>query len=488
MKTLLLATFLALGQVAYTQDTAVSLTLRECIERALRNNLDISIERVNPQIQSANILGAYGDFDPHLQLQLNRTDQQLPLFQVQTNSAATQTKQTIYNPSLTGKLPTGTGYDIAYNTTRQLTSPGFDIQYRAVGTVSLTQPLLRNFGLGPNLANLRIARKNKQIAFYTLVAKVTDTINQVHTAYFDLIFAIQNLKVQQESLELAKALLAENKKRLEVGMMSPLDVTQAESGVATQEEAVIEAEQQIKTQANLLRRLIASDVEPLRQSRLVPVDTPSVEPVIVDTDQSIKLGLQNRPEYLQQKQQIESNQIQLRFDRNQLFPQIDLQASYGQAGLGGSYENAFDSTSEGNFPQWLIGVVVDIPLGDLKARGSYRASKLKVQQAILQLKNTEQSIIVDVDNTATQVLTNLKRIEATGAARRLAEETLNAERKKLQAGTSTSYNVLLHQRDLTDARSKEIRAIADYNESLANFHRAEGTLLQKNNISVKADP
>jgi outer membrane protein TolC len=479
---------IAIAQIARAQEEAVSLTLRECIERALENNLDISIERINPQIQSANVLGAYGDFDPHLQLNVSRTHSETPLFVVQTNSAATETRATFVSPGLIGKLPTGTSYDFSYDATRQLTSPQFINQYRGVGSITLTQPLMRNLGFGANLKTLRIAKKNKQIAHYTLVTKITDTVNQVHKAYYDLIFVIENLKVQEESLDLAKALLAENKKRLEVGMMSPLDVTQAESGVASQEEAVIQAQQDIRTQANLLRRLISSDVTPLRHARLVPVDTPVVDPVSVNVDQSIKLSLSNRPEYLQQKQQIELNQIQLRFDRNQLFPQVDLKASYGQAGLGSTFEQAFDSAAGGtDFPQWTIGLVVDIPLGDFQARGNYRSSKLKIQQSILQLKNTEQSIIVDVDNAAALVQTNLKRIDATGAARRLAEETLNAERKKLQAGTSTSYTVLQHQRDLTDARSKEIRAIADYNESLADLYRAEGTLLQKNSVVVKPD-
>ena len=479
----------AVAQVACAQtEETISLTLRECIERALANNLDISVERINPKIESGAILSAQGDFDPSLSLDMRYREVQTPLFSVQTNSAANTTRNTFLTPGLTGKLPTGTSYDFSYNGTEQQTSPDLNDEHRAAWTVGLTQPLLRDFGLGPNLANLRIARKNKQIAIYTLVAKVTDTIREVHNAYYDLIFAIENLKVQKESLELANALLAENKKRLEVGMMSPLDVTQAESGVASQEEAVIQAQQDIRVQSNRLRRLISSNVAPLRQTRIVPVDTPSVEPVHVHVEQSIQRGIGNRPEYQLQKQAIERENIQLRFDRNQLFPQVDVTGSYGQSGLaswrGGALDSAF-TTSE--FPEWTVGVVVEIPLGNLTARGNYRASKLRAQQAVLQLKSIEQDIIVEVDNAAAQVQTNLKRIEATGAARRLAEETLNAERKRLEAGTSTSYTVLQHQRDLTDARSKEIRAIADYNESLATLYRAEGTLLEKNHVTVKED-
>lgn len=488
MKSWLVLFFFAVAQITQAQESAVSLSLRECIERALQNNLDISIERINPKIEDASVLAAYGDFDPHLSLNVLHSNIETPLFVVQTNNAASQTISTTITPRLSGKLPIGTQYGFAYNSAEQQTSPSFEDQYKAVGSISVTQPMLRNFGLGPNLASLRIARKNTQVAYYTLVTKMTDTVNQVHKSYFDLIFSIENVKVQQESLELAKALLAENRKRLEVGMMSPIDVTQAESGVASQEEALIQAQQDIRNQANILRRLISSDVAPLLATRIIPVDTPTVEPVKVNVDESIKIGLQQRPEYLQQRHQIEANQIQLRFDRNQLFPQIDVTGSYGRAGLTKTFAGAFDqaASSQGS-PQWTVGVVVDIPLGDLQARGNYRSSKLKVGQSILQLKNTEQNIIVDVDNTAAQVLTNLKRIDATAAARRLAEETLNAERKKLQAGTSTSYTVLQHQRDRTDARSKEIRAIADYNKSLADFYRAQGTLLQKDNIDVKPD-
>jgi outer membrane protein TolC len=477
----------ALTQIAHAaQEEAISLTLRECIERALANNLDVAIERVNPKIEDANILGTYGDFDPSLQLNANWTEVQTPLFVVQTNSAANETRNSIFTPSLTGKLPTGTEYDFSYNGTLQETSPKFENQHRSVWTVGLTQPLLKNFGLGVNLANLHIARKNKNIAYEGFVTKVADTINEVYKAYYDLVFAIEDLKVQEDTLELTRALLAENQKRLEVGMMSPIDVTQAESGVAAQEVAVIEAKQTIKTQTLLLLRLISSDVASQRQTRIIPVDTPSVEPVTVNVDESVARGIQNRPEYLQQKQVIEKNRIQLRFDHNQLFPQLDVTGTYGQSGLSGTRGDALDTAfTSSEFPQWFVGVVVEFPLGNASARGAYRAAKLRLEQAILQLKRIEQTIILQVDNAAAQVQTNLKRVEATGISRRLAEETLNAERKKLEAGTSTSYTVLQHQRDLREARSREMRAIADYNQSLAELWRSEGTLLPKNNVTVR---
>lgn len=491
MKTWLVALLVAATPLGWAQEEAVSLSLRECIEMALRNNLNLSVERINPKIEDANVLGAYGDFDPHLSLRLNRQNRETPLFNEEVaGNRSSETRNTIFAPSLTGSLPTGTEYDFAYNNTRQLSSPDFDHQHRATGTITLRQPLLRNFGPGPNLAKLRISRKNKEIARHALEMRVMDTVNEVHKAYYDLTFAILNLQVQEDTLELAKVLLAENKKRLEVGLMSPLDVTQARAGVAAQEQAVIEARQEVRNQANRLRRLISSDVAAWRQKRIVPVDTPSVAPVPVDVNQSIARGLKNRPEYLQQKKQIEANHIQLCFDRNQLFPQLDVEASYGQSGLGTSFGSAFDSVRKDgdDFPTWLIGIVVDIPLGNLQARGSYRASKLRLQQAILQLKDIEQDIIVEIDNAAAQVETDLKRIEASSASRRLAEETLNAEQKKLQAGTSTSYTVLQHQRDLREARTREIRAIADYNVSLADLYRAEGTLLKQYTIEMEEEP
>lgn len=472
------------------QETSVSLTLRECIELALRNNIDISVERINPLIEEGDILAAYGDFDPRLTLALRHQNRETPLFEEEiAGNRASESRATTFSPSLLGKLPTGTEYDFSYDSTRQLTSPDFDHEHRATGAISLAQPLLRNFGFAANLATLRIAKKNRQIARYTLLTRITETVNEVHKAYYDLKFAMANLQVQEESLEIAKALLAENKKRLEVGLMSPLDVTQAESGVASQEETLIQAQQEIKTQSNRLRRLIASDVAHSRSLRPIPVDKPIMEPVEVVVDESITRALQNRPEYLQQKKQIEADRVQLSYDFNQLFPQINVEASYGQSGLGTSFESAFDSVHEDGdrFPTWLVGVVVDIPLGNAAARGRHRASRLRVQQSILELKGIEQDIIIEVDNAAAQVETNLKRIEATRAARRLAEETLNAEQKKLEAGTTTSYTVLQQQRDLTDARTKEIRAIADYNLSLAELYRVEGTLLAKYDITLKED-
>jgi outer membrane protein TolC len=186
--------------------------------------------------------------------------------------------------------------------------------------------------------------------------------------------------------------------------------------------------------------------------------------------------------------EVDRQGILVQYNRNQLWPQIDLQGSYGYNGIGRSFGDFTDSVGTGDAPQWNVGVVVTIPIGNRQARANYQSARLGKEQALLTLKRLEQDIIVAVDNAVGRVETNVKRLEATAAARRLAEESLRAEEEKLRAGTSTSFLVLQAQSQLAAARSTEIRAKADYNESLVELARSEGTTLLKHNIHVDENP
>lgn len=471
----------ALAQTNVTK----ALTIHECIERAMANNLDIQIERINPTIQSWGVVREQGAFEPSLAGQATYSDATTPLDPVQATALGLGTldNQTLhFSTGLIGKLPTGTQYNLNAFDDRSSGTLSSNFVFTGTAGISLTQPLLRNFGLDPNTANLRIARKNKTIAAEQFELQAINTISDVQNAYYELVFAVENHKATIEDLNRAKALLADTRKRVEVGVMSPLDVTQAEAGVAEREVAVITSERAIRDGENALKRLISQDVSEFRGMALLPVDYPLVEMVETDVAGSTRTALEMRPDFLRAKQELEKQGIVVKFNRNQLWPQVDLQGSYGLNGRGGTFGSLADNVGTTENPQWAVGVVLTIPLGNRVARANYQTALLQEQQAVINLKRLEQNIVVGVDNIVGAVQTNLKRVDATHVASRLARESLKAEETKLRAGTSTSFLVLQAQSDLAAALSAEIRARADYSRSLVELAREEGTTLRKHNI------
>jgi len=304
----------------------------------------------------------------------------------------------------------------------------------------------------------------------------------VATAYYELVYAIENHQAAVENRELARELLDQNRIQEKVGTMSPLDVIQAEAGVAESEQAVITTARAIKDNQNTLKRLICQQVSEFGSATLVPVDYPPVEMVALDVAESTRRALQIRPDYQSAYHALQSQNITVQFDRNQLWPQLNLQGSYAANGFGTAFADYAQNTAGGSSPTWTVGVVVSLPLGNRQARANYHIAKLDADQLLLSLKSLEQNIVVAVDDAVGHVETNLKSVEAARAATRLAQESLDAEKKKLLAGTSTTFLVLQAQTQLETARVAQIRAEADYHESLVALDVAEGTILAKNNI------
>ena len=456
-----------------------SLTLRACIERALADNLEIHFERINPGIANWGIVQQQGVFDPAFVAELGYSDVSKPF----SDGTTSRTRQLNPSVGLAGVLPMGTGYGLSVNDTRASGTDINDRLYTGAATLTLSQPLLKNFGLDPNLAQIRVARKLRDITIQKFAFLVINKISSVSQAYYELVFAIEDYKAKFEDLTLAKQLLNENRKRVQVGVMSPLDVTQAEAGAAEREEAVIVAERTIKDNENTLKRLISSDVRAFQGISFVPTDLPLVEMIEADVTRSVRAALDLRPDYRAARYEIDRQHILVQYNRNQLWPEVDLLGSYGANGLSFSGFHDLTARQLGNDnPAWGVGISVSFPLGNRKARANYNIARLDREQALLTLKQLEQDIVVAVDNAVGHLQTNLKRVDATRVASRLARESLAAEETKLRAGASTSFLVLQAQSQLATARSAEIRAQIDYTESLFELARVEGSTLQKNNI------
>jgi outer membrane protein TolC len=477
--------FLLALATAQAGDTNIlkSLTLDECIARALAHNLDVQIQRLNPHIQSWGVVAAQGVYDPTLSGAFNYTDSSIPL----RPDGSARDKQLESQVGLGGKFASGATYGLTASDTRFTPVIGSNFVYTGTAALSVSQPLLKNFGFDVNSATIRIARKSRDIAIQNFLQQVINTISAVENAYYELVFAIEDFKAKRDDRALAQQLLDEDRKRLQTGTISPLDVTQAEAGVAERQRALIVAERTIKDNENALKLLISQDVSEFAGTSVVPADPVALEIIATDVAGSVRTALQSRPDYRAAQNTVEQQNILIKFNRNQLWPEVDVKASYGYNTGGDNFNDSINNYGTGRNPVWAAGVTLSFPLGDRASRAGYHSAKLQAEQLLLQLKRLEQQIIVEVDNAVGHVQSNWKGVEAAREATRLANESYKAEKTKLLTGSSTTFLVLQAASQLADARSAQIRAEADYNESLVTLAQTEGTTLQRHHVQLNEE-
>jgi len=470
-----------------------SLSLDECIQTALEQNLDVQIERYNPRLSLYNLNAAYAGYDPVFSVS-GQHDYSL------SGGGRDPATQLISPPSISdvdsfrssisgGLLPWGTRYDVSGNIAENYgTAPSgpFDNTRGAVST-TLSQPLLKNFWIDATRLNISVAKNRVNYSEQVLRKRIMDTILLVERAYYDLMAARENVKVQEQGLQLADRLLAENKRRVEVGALAPLDEKQAASQVAARRADLQTAQQQLSLAQNTLKSLISANYKELHDTAIDPTEKLSTPVQSFNLQDSWGKGMTQRPELLQAKLDLERQGVQLRYDKNQLLPQLDLFGTYGHSAGGTAVEfsDGFEQLREGSQPFHTFGARLAIPLSNVGARNAYKASKVALEQILLGLKRMEQIIIVEIDNAVIAARTSYERIGSTKESRLYSEAALDAEQKKLENGKSTSFVVLQLQRDLIAARSAEISALADYYKALADLSHSEGTTLERRSVDVK---
>jgi outer membrane protein TolC len=473
------------------------ISLGDAIQMALQSNLDIQVSRFDPRISEFAVSVAYSVYEPDFRFGYTHSNKKIAGGVDPIDGHAIPSQILIvddYSPSVgsgvAGYAPSGLTYNLSGDVNRtESTFPGVfggNNEYGSSLTLNLRQPLLRGLLIDDARATIQISRVNLRLSQEQLRQTIMDTLVKVEQAYYNLIFSRENVKVQATALELASQLLRENKKRVEVGALAPLDEKQSEAEVAATRAALIEAERALSEQQNVLKGLITDKYSEWNAVNLEPADSLLAVPVVSDVQESWKRGLTERPDLMQLKYVLERSGITLKLRKNQLWPELDLVGSYGHSErsfLG--YDHAIGDLPQGRNPSYSYGAVLDIPLGNRAARARYKSAKADQEQSLLSYKRLEQEIMVQIDDTVKLIRSSFERVEATRAARVFAEEYLAAEQKKLENGKSTSFLVLQAQRDLTTRRSEEIRALADYNNGLAQLAWREGTTLERHNILLK---
>lgn len=496
----LIAGLMLLGTLSGRAESAPrALSLNDCVSLALSNNLDLRVERYQPEIALYDLRAAQAGFEPLFDVggEHGHSEEGDRLLEGGFIIPGSESDNNSFSGGLNGLLPwTGTRYDLSatardsygnsffLDTNNMVVASPFE-SARATAAITVTQPLLKNFWIDSTRLRIAVAKNRLQYSQYGFQQRVIDTINTVEQNYYDLKFANETVLVQEKALELAQRLLDENRKRVEVGTLAPLDEKQAESEVSARQADLLSAQRNLAIQENALKRLLSDDFAGWNDIRLELSERLDVTRPVFNLQDSWSRGLSERPDYLQAKLDLERQGIQLKFDRNQLYPQLDVFGTYGYSGNADEFGGAFREISDRDRPFYSFGGRFSIPLGNGAARNNYRASKAVYEQALLLFKRLEQEIMVQIDNAIKLAQASYERVEATRKASEYAAEALAAEQKKLENGKSTSFVVLQLQRDLTTARSEEVRAVAEYNKSLANLSRAEGTTLERRGIDLE---
>ena len=337
-----------------------------------------------------------------------------------------------------------------------------------------------------NRTFIRIAQNNAKVEEHVFSDRVLTVIATVEQTYWEVVFANENLKVAQAALKAAEELLASNRAKAKVGVMSVVDVLQAEAAVASRVEQVLVAEKAIRDQEDQFRRLLNPSEEELRQDlRLVPSDELIKTMELISLQEALDIAIERRPEILQASKNVETSELNTKFAKNQLLPSLGFQGTTGLAGLGKDFGDMTQRNFGGDFYNWGAGLVLSFPIGNRSAVSQYNKRQLEARNAEATLQSVRKQIIVGVREAVRRVQTDFKRIETTRSARIMAEKQLQAERERLNVGLSTTRFVLDFQRDLATAQGNELRAMADYNKSLSNLARQKATTLERYRIELQ---
>jgi len=480
----------------------VTLSLQECLKTALENNLDIAVRRYEPQRSEALLMGQRAIFDPLLTGSGRSTEDQR-LLTFFPGAPLSTDKTHAFTAAFEDPLQFGGRYRLEINANDNLNITDFAAsaeQSRSFETTwkfTFTQPLLRNLGTAANRWQILVATNSLGSSEARFRQTVIDTLAGAENAYWDLNFTLMDLKTKRGSLQLAKDFLDQNRTKVRVGTLAPIEITQAEAGVADREEGVILAEHAVRTAEDALRRIMNVPRDsPVWSTPIQPLDAPPLVESAPDMAQAVATAETHRPDLEEARFQVRSREAELHYRENQRRWGLDFQGSYGALGADGgdpvlngpfNYGNALDDLRERNQDNWSLGLNLSVPIGNRQAIANFTNAEHGLNQARYELLRLEQLARLEVRNAARTVDTNLKRVKAAQVNTRLQREKLDAEQKKFQNGMSTSFQVLQFQTDLASAETRENLAIVDYNKSLVEMERVQGTLLEARRMLIPGD-
>jgi outer membrane protein TolC len=489
----------------YSPPNTRSLALRDCINLALGHNLNLQIQHLKVDVAASAVSGAYGPYDPSFVFSATKHF-------IDDPGDFDPRKFNPYFPSeiskdelkseLTGKVPFGFSYDFGGSVWRNAAVTDFRSNpedaalfpggirttnsYDASVGLTMRQHLLKDFWIDTDREVLLARRTELKISREALRFQIMTTLLGVELAYYDLLGAREEVAVQEKLLGLRKRFVAETQRRVQVGDLPPLEDAQAQAQLQNTLTALASAREKFSSRQNALVSLLADDFKEWTDVNLEAADALKADPVEINRAHSFESAMTRRPDLIEARLAVEKSATMVKFLRNQLFPSVDVVGGYG--GLGSTISSggaAFNQAIGFSNPEYSYGVVVSLPLGNIAARSSYRASKAAKDMAELELKKAEQDVLLQVSDFLNRIDARYSQVASTHQARIYAESALDAEAKKLANGFTTSFTVLQYQEVLTAASSAEIQAKVDYNKLLAQLAFAEGATLDRHHLSLE---
>jgi len=486
----------------------LTLSLEDCIIKALKNNLQVAVELYNPELADVSLTRARELFMPRFDLSYGTQKTENPPYWWIQGAGTLVSKYRDYGLSLVQQIPTGGNFTLSLISYKSDTNQSFQLinpRYGSTLRFDFVQPLLKDFGFKVSRKEIIIAQNNLDISRHQLEVTLQDTIYRVQEAYWNLVYAIEDLKVRKQSLKLAQDLLAKNRKEVEVGKLAPIEILNAEAVVASREADILQAEALIKRNEDILKNILNLPQE-TALGKIVPADQPTYVKKGISLEEALKKAYEKRPDLKMKKTDIKTKELNLTVAKNQMLPGLNLNLSYWSPGISGDrllYLNdnpflgvivgkekgsATDSLRDAfqlKYKNWAVSLSLSVPLSNFLTRADYVRARIELEKSQLELKNIEKQTLLDVKDAVREIVTSAKRVEAYRVARELAEKRLEAEEKKLKVGLTTNYFVLQYQEELATARSQELKALIDYNLAWAKLDKALGTSLDKRHIKIR---
>jgi outer membrane protein len=490
----------------------LELSLKSYLELVMANNTDIAVSRLTISVAQNAITRAFSVFDPFASGLFTSTQSKTPSSTVLQGAATLDTLTQPATFSYNQLLPTGTSYSVSFSGTKTSTNSGFQ-DYNPVITSALqfsfTQPLIRNRGTEVNRLPIMIARSRLRVTEYSLRDSVMQLVMNAENAYWDLVQARDNLKVQEKGLELANEALKRAQRELELGAMSPLDIYQPQQNRATAEISVSQARYALEQSEDALRKQMGADLDPafrhisivLTEDTGVPTD---MSPL--DAEAEVQRALQYRPDLKAANQVLDVDDLQIRNAKNSIMPDLSLIGLYSSQGQGGNFyqlQNVFGSGAQVTsvtpgglgdalsqtfglgFPVYEFGLQLRLPIRNRAAAADLSDATVAKRRDSLTVRGVEQTVRLDVLTAASQVESSKNSVKLAHVALDFAQKYLAAEQKKYELGTSQIYFVLQAQQSLVNAESALVQNSIAYKRSMLNLLRRTGELLDERGIQLQ---
>ena len=489
---------------ARDNDAPREISMRECVETALRGNIDIAVSRTERDIAAFGVPTEEAAFLPKFTGDLGVSRSISPSGSALDGSLSLDQRDLKFHLGIQDLLPAGTALSLAFENQRQESSTSIALlspQYTTALTLSAQQPLLKNRGRQVTEGPLRIARAGAAVKTEEWKAKVMDTVAAAQSAFLSFFAASREVEVRKAALDLADRLMVQTDARIGAGAAAPMDRLPAEAAAAARREELIRSEAAAQSAADDLKNILGLRSSGEWEELLVPVPL-HADLLPPGADETVEEALRRRPEVAAQTERRKQAEIQEAVARNRTLPSLDLTVSGGLSGLAGSpnpnplfpvssteftgnYRDSLDQMFSGNYYNWFVGLKSEIPWRFEREKAEWARSRSALEEQRLLEEGLFLRIRAEVRKARRDLESALERIAAARVSAAAASKKLEAEEQKLALGRSTTVEVLRFQQDQSEARLAEIRALADAHAARTRLRRAAGTILDREGIVIR---